>query len=150
MIAKISMDKLWIDDDMLELHIVVSDAASTFSNKVYVGHRQLKDAVTGLDEFRLKVHGGLYDLEFGKFGPEYASGAFHARLHFQAGGRLYITIVAQSDYLDFGKKYVARESTLYLTAEPAQLDDFIRALRSVSDGYSDNATLDASPPWGGE
>lgn len=147
--AKISVDKLWIDDDMVELHIVVSDGTSTFSNKVYAGHRKLKDVVAGLEQFRHQVHGGIYDLRFGQFGPEYASGAFHARLHFQDGGRLYITVVAQSEYIDFGKKHVARESTLYLTTEPAQLDDFVRALRAVSDGHSDNATLDASPPWGG-
>ncbi|HEX8612828.1 MAG TPA: hypothetical protein VF800_16185 [Telluria sp.] len=140
-----SFVKMWSDEDMVDLRIEASDGASTFSNEVYVGHRHLKDTVAGLDLFKDQVYGGIYDMRFGKFGPEYASGAFHARLHFQ-NGSLYITVSAQSGYFDFGKKHVARESALYLTTEPAQLDEFIRALRAVSDGHSDNATLATFPP----
>lgn len=145
--AEISLVKIWSDEDMIELSIEVADGTSKFCNKVYVGHRHLKEAVTGLNQFKDQVYGGIYDLRFGEFGPEYASGAFHARLHFQDRGRVYITVSAQSEFFDFGKKNVANESTLYLTAEPSQLDDFIRALRAMSDGYSDDARLNASEPW---
>jgi hypothetical protein len=144
--AEIKLTKIWADEDMVELHIEVSDGESKFGNKVYVGHHELNEAVAGLDRFKDQVYGGIYDMRFGEFGPEFASGAFHARLHFQDRGKLFITIAAESDYFDFGKKRVASESTLYLTAEPAQLDDFIRELKAVSDGDSDNARLRALPP----
>jgi hypothetical protein len=144
--AEINLIKIWADADMVEFHIEVSDGESKFGNKVYVGHHHLKDTVAGLNRFKDLVYGGIYDMRFGEFGPEFASGAFHARLHFQDRGKLYITIAAESDYFDFGKKQVRSESTLHLTAQPAQLDDFIRELRAVSDGYSDNATLRAFPP----
>lgn len=139
----ISFLRMWADDDMVELRIEANDGTSTFGIMVYAGHQLLKDTVAGLDRFRHHVHGGIYDLRFGEFGPEYAAGAFHARLHFQSPGNLYITIAAQSEYFDFGNKHVATESTLYMTTEPALLDDFIRALKALSDGYIDKASLGA-------
>jgi hypothetical protein len=144
--AGIDIVKIWSDEDMVELRIQFSDGASQFSNKVYVGHQHLKDTVIGLDRFKDQVHGGIHDLRFGEFGPEYASGAFHARLHFQDRGKIHITVSAQSDFFDFGKKRIASEATLYLIAEPSQLDEFIRALGAVSEGHDDNAKMNASMP----
>lgn len=97
----------------------------------------------GLETFKDHVHGGIYDLRFGEFGPEFGSGAFHARLHFQKLGRIFITAKAQSDFSDFGLKQVASEATLYLVSLPSQLDDFIRALRAVSKGQRDDAEFEA-------
>lgn len=145
--AEISLVKIWSDEDMIELSIEVADGTSKFCNKVYVGHRHLKETVTGLKQFKDQIYGGIYDLRFGEFGPEYASGAFHARLHFQDRGKVYVTVSAQSEFFDFGKKNVACECALYLTAEPSQLDDFIRAMHAISDGRSDDAKLNASEPW---
>ena len=45
--AELSLVKLWSDEDMVELLVEVSDGASRFVNKVYAGHRHLKDTVTG-------------------------------------------------------------------------------------------------------
>jgi hypothetical protein len=45
--------------------------------------------------FKLHIYGGLFDLEFGEFGPEYANGAFHARFHFQGRAKIYITVKKQ-------------------------------------------------------
>lgn len=139
----ISFLRMWADDDMAELRIEANDGTSTFGIRVYAGHQRLKDTAAGLERFRHHVHGGIHDLRFGEFGPEYAAGAFHARLHFQTMGNLYLTIAAQSEYFDFGKKHVATESTLYMMTEPALLDDFVRALKALSDGHVDKASLGA-------
>lgn len=144
--AEINLVKLWADEDMLALHIEVSDGKSRFAHDVHVGHLHLKNTLAGLDGFKDQVYGGIYDLRFGEFGPEFASGAFHARLHFQDKGKLHVTVKAESEYFDFGKTHIASQATLYLNAEPAQLDDFLRELRALSDGYSDDARLCALPP----
>lgn len=128
---------------MVELRIGACDGTSAFSNKVYVGHQKLRDAVGALNRFKDHVHGGLYDLRFGDFGPEYASGAFHARLQFRDRGRLLISIHIQSEYSDFGPKNVASEANLYLISEPSLLDNFIRSLRAISDGHRIDAELEA-------
>jgi len=139
----ISFTKIWLDDDMVELKIQVSNGDSVFVNEVYVGHQQLADTVADLNRFRSHVHGGIYDMAFGSFGPEYAHGAFHARLHFQERGILFMTVKSQSDFSDFGRKNVASEATLYLRTEPALLDNFIGELRQMSGGRRDEALLEA-------
>ena len=60
----INISRVWSDDDVVELRILVSDGASSFSNKVYVGHSALEDAVSSLQVFKDHVHGGLLDLRF--------------------------------------------------------------------------------------
>lgn len=135
--------KVWFDDDMLELQIDVSDGVSSFANRVYVGHSQFADTVARLDGFSDRLYGGLFDLRFGEFGPEYASGAFHARLHFPEPGRLHITSRQESEYRNFAKKTVASRATLYLRSEPVLLDRFLVELKGVSAGTRDGAWLEA-------
>ncbi len=133
---------------MVELRIDVCDGTSAFSNKVYVGHQNLRDVVDELNRFKDQIYGGLYDLRFGEFGPEYASGALHARLHFHDRGKLLVSVNMQSEYSDFGKKNVASEANLYLISEPSLLDSFIQSLRAVSDGNRIDAELAAvDSPW---
>lgn len=139
----ITLTKIWSDDDMVELRVDVSNGRSLFSNEIYVGHEHLTEMVAGLDKFKSHVHGGIFDIELGEFGPEYASGACHVRLHFQERGLLYLTVRSQTDFSDFGKKNVASEATLYLKAEPALLDNFIQNLRALSKGKEESAALEA-------
>ncbi|MFB9241842.1 hypothetical protein IV454_19385 [Massilia antarctica] len=145
--AKIEFVKDWSDDDMSQLTISICDGASRFCHEVYVGPQRLRDAVRGLDGFKDDVYGGTYDLRFGVFGPAYAAGAFHAHFQFDQHADLLITVHAQSRFVEFPVNEVASEITLYLTALPSQLDDFVRALRAVSDGHADSATLDATGPY---
>lgn len=145
---KLEFASTWMDDDMMQLNAVVFDGRSSFSNKVYVGHRQLKDVVAELHAFKDRIYGGIYDLRFGEFGPEFGPGAFQARLHFHERGKLLITVHMQSEFTDFGKNHVASEATLYLISEPALLDNFIGSLRAVSEGHQKIAQLDGiESPW---
>ena len=138
----ISFTKIWADDDMIELRIDVCDGASLFSNQVYVGYSDFTDAVSRLDTFKDHIHGGLLDMRFGEFGPEYASGAFHARFHFRQSGKLYITSKQQSAFEDFGRKNVASEATLYLKTEPVLLDNFLEQLKALDAKKREDAYLE--------
>lgn len=71
------------------------------------------------------------------FGPEYANGAFVARLHFQDRGKIHVSINAQSEFEDFGIKRVASEAQLYFITETALLDNFITELKSLNNGISE-------------
>lgn len=139
----IHISRVWSDADVVELRILVSDSVSSFSNHAYVGHAALEDAVASLQVFKDQVHGGLLDLQFGEFGPEYASGAFHARFHFPAPGRLFVSCEQESEFVEFANKEVASRATLYVESEPALLDRFIGELRAVAGGTSEEASLEA-------
>lgn len=138
----IHISRIWSDDDVVELRILVSDGTSFFSTKTYVGHAVLEDAVSSLHDFKDQVYGGLFDLRFGKFGPEYASGAFHARFHFPGVGGLFVSCEQESEFIEFARKKVASRAVLYVRSEPALLDRFISELRAVSAGFSEEAYLE--------
>ena len=139
----IQLTKVWFDDDMLELKVDVSDGTSFFSNRVYVAYSALTEAVAQLDAFKDHIHGGLLDVRFGEFGPEYANGAFHARFHFPKPGRLYISCRQQSEFEEFSVTKVASEATLYLRTEPALLDNFISELKGLDAKRREEAHLEA-------
>ena len=139
----IHISRVWSDDDVVELRILVSDGMSSFSNQTYVGHAALENAVSSLDVFKNHVHGGLFDLRFGEFGPEYANGAFHARFHFPVPGRLFVSCEQESEFVEFAKKEIASRATMYVKSEPALLDRFIAELRAVAAGTGEEAYLEA-------
>ncbi|WP_272971465.1 hypothetical protein [Comamonas terrigena] len=137
----ISISQTWSDDDIVQLHISVTDQASSFSHAAYIGHGQLRELVKQLRIFRDHIHGGIQDIRFGEFGPEYASGAFHARLHFQSPGKLYVSTHQQSEFTQFSLGTVASEAKLYLVSEPVLLDNFIVELGGLANGASKQANL---------
>jgi len=139
----IVISRVWSDEDVVELRVTVSDGTSLFSNQVYVGHAALQAAVSSLRAFKDHVHGGLFDLRFGEFGPEYANGAFHARFHFPLPGRLHVSCEQESDFAEFAEKQVASRASMYLKSEPALLDRFIAELGAVAGDTSQEAYLEA-------
>lgn len=141
------MERIWSDDDMVELKIDVCDGTSTFSTKVYVGHSQLEGVLADLTEFRTGIYGGICDVRLGAFGPEYASGAVDMRLHFYDRARLYVTCKMEGDYREFSLNKVASRAVLYLRSEPVLLDNFIDELRELAAHGRFEATLEAVLPW---
>ncbi|MEA5449894.1 hypothetical protein VB780_15045 [Leptolyngbya sp. CCNP1308] len=138
----IRITKVRLDNDTVELRISVSGGESLFSNRVYVGYSQLADIVAQLDVFKDHIYGGLLDIQFGEFGPEYAMGAFHARFHFAKPGELYISCKQQSEFKDFSVTKVASEAKFYLKTEPALLDNFLNDLKSLYEKRSEEAYLE--------
>lgn len=139
--SRITIRKIWNDDDIVELTVEVSDGKSMFANNVYVAIDAIQELIKNLTVFREHIYGGLYDIRFGEFGPEYASGAFQARLHFSVPGRLFISTHQQSDFEEFSKTQVASEARMYLKTEPILLDNFISELKALNSGASNEATL---------
>ncbi len=132
---------VWEDQDMIEARVTVSDGRSVFSVDTYVGWENLKETIADLDDFKKAIHGGMYDLRWGAFGPEYANGTAHIRFHFIPDGRLCVSAKLEGDHEKFGIKQVASRAEMYLYSEPALLDNFIEELRAVSTGMRDTATL---------
>jgi len=139
----IKLAKIWADDDMLELRVQICDGRSVFVNQIYVGHKHLAEAVLGLDRFKDQVHGGLFNLRFGEFGPEYASGALDVRMHFRKQGKVLLRVLAESEFSDFDGREIASDATLHLLSEPALLDNFVVAIRMLSEGSREHAELEA-------
>lgn len=137
----ISITNIWSDDDMVELRIESSDGESVFINTAYAGWNELKEMVEGLRVFRSHIHGGIFDIRFGAFGPEYANGAFDARLHFQLPGTLRASLRAQSEFNEFGTKTIASEATLFFNSEPVLLDNFVAELEALSKNKRTDAAL---------
>ena len=138
--ANIQFKKVWADDDLVELEVRVSDGNSCFCNKVYVGHQEMKKIGQALDDFRPQVHGGVYDMNLGNFGPEYANGGFHARFHFHSG-RLFVSTHQESNFFDFKTSQVANAAHLYMRTEPAALDEFVKSWKKLSSGSIQEAQL---------
>ena len=137
----IIFENIWHDEDMYELKISSSDGNSIFVQNVYAGYGAFDETISKLDTFKTHVHGGIYDIEFGSFGPEFANGAFQARLHFQDRGKIHVSIIAQSEFEDFGIKRVASDAKLYFITETALLDNFITELKSLNNSNRTEASL---------
>ena len=133
----------WFDEHVVELRVEMCDGTSLFVTRVYAGHDQLRHAVAGLRDFASRIDGGMFDLRFGEFGPEYASGAFDARLQFRKHGKILVRVRAQSEFDAFEDEKFASEATLNLLSEAVLLDEFIRAFHSLSDGTGPEAELEA-------
>ena len=138
----IRITRLWFDVDVVELRICVSDGTSSFSNDVYVDHDTFKEAVSSLQMFRNHSHGGLLNLQFGEFGPEFAKGAFHARFQLLMPGRLFVTCRQESGFEEFANKKVASKATLYVKSEPVLLDRFIEEMVALVARTSAEAELE--------
>ncbi|MBD9478978.1 hypothetical protein [Pseudoxanthomonas sp. PXM02] len=138
----ISFTRIWSDDDLIELRIVVANEGSSFSNTVYASQRGLQHLAEELSLFRDHIHAGVKDIRLGEFGPEYANGAFHARLHFRSPGKLYVSTHQQSEFSDFSVTQVASEARMFLTSEPVLLDNFLAHFLSLVSGAAENASLE--------
>ncbi len=140
----ITLKKVWSDESLVEFEITISDGCSKFCVKVYAGHQSLETLAADLERFAPSIFGGIYDIELGKFGPEYANGAFRARLNFdmEGRGRLFVTVHAESDWYPISRTHVASRATLYLSSEPGLLDRFVKELRQVHAGTRYEAALE--------
>jgi hypothetical protein len=137
----IKFTRIWADEDSLELRIEISDGRSLFVNDIYVGRQLLADTVSRIDVFKDQLYGGLFNLRFGEFGPEYASGALDVRMQFRQRGKLFLRVLAQSEFSRLEDREVASEAKLHLMSEPALLDHFILELRTLSEGSTEQAEL---------
>jgi hypothetical protein len=142
MLLGMKFTKLSSDEDMVQMGVEVSDGRSRFVSRIYVGHQQLADTVSGLHRFKDHIADGLFNLRFGEFGPEYASGALDVRMHFREHAKLLVRVLVQSEFSRFEDRDLASEATLHLISEPALLDNFVRALSMLSNGTGEKAEME--------
>lgn len=134
---KIFFEKIWFDNDSIELKILVADDESAFYNTVYSSNEQMQNTSSELNDFR----SGICDIKFGEFGHDLANGAFHAHLNIMSPGTVFVSTHQQCDFCEFNNKNIASESKLFLKTEPVLLDTFIKEFKSLSVGNRNDATL---------
>jgi hypothetical protein len=136
MLPRIAITRKWSDDDVAQHTIEVCDGVSVFTNEAYASPDWGAAAAATLRTFGEQIHGGLFDLEAGEEGPEYASGSFRARFHYYKPNQLLISTIQQGDFFSFKGSKVAPTATMFLRTEPALLDRFVTALPALdaSDG----------------
>ncbi len=86
---------IWSDDDVLQLQCEVCGGASTAVNCACAGLDWFAESASSLKNFGEQVYGGLFDLEAGTPGPEFAGGAFVARFHWYMPTKLFISTLAE-------------------------------------------------------
>ena len=138
---KIEFKNIWFDNTITELKISVCDGVSIFSNTVYIVNGDTKGLRKQLTKFGKQIHGGLFNINFGKRGCEYANGVLEARLHYFETGKISISTFQQSDFSKFTKRLEASEAKMFLSAEPSALDNFIEELKNLENGIDSTATL---------
>ena len=74
----LSLRKVWEDEHALEFEVTIADGASIFVTRAYGGLEVVAEMLASLERFKSQIHGGIYDLRLGAFGPEFAGGALEA------------------------------------------------------------------------
>lgn len=145
MLPRIAIYRKWADVDVLLLSFEVSDGRSLFISGAYAQFDWGSSSAQALRTFSGQVHGGLFNLEAGDGGPEYASGAFRARFHYFKPTELLISVTQQGDYFTFKNSKVAPEARMFLRTEPGLLDRFIDALPTLDASDGAEAILECIP-----
>jgi len=73
MLPRITITRTWSDNDVAQLTFEVCDVVSVFTNEAYASLDWGAAAAAALRTFGEQIHGGLFDLEAGKEGLEYAA-----------------------------------------------------------------------------
>lgn len=129
--SKIRFKNIWADDSIYELEVVAQTSNKKFSTNIYLDYEEIERIKIELERFSKHIYGGIYDMNLGKFGSEYASGALSARFHFQTNGKINITLKMQSQFYMFGKIECADEILMYLKTEVCLLDNFINVINTL-------------------
>jgi hypothetical protein len=147
MIPRIAISRTWSDDDVAQLTFEVCDGLSVFANKAWASLDWGAAAAAALRTFGRQIHGGLFNLETGEGGPEYAGGLFRARFHYYKPNQLLVSTIQQGDFFSFKDGLAAPTATMFLRTEPALLDRFVVALYALGACDGGQAVLECVPLW---
>ena len=56
--TSITLENVWLDDDLIELQIIVNDGINTFSVNVYDTYENIQNVQEKLKHFSIQVYGG--------------------------------------------------------------------------------------------
>jgi hypothetical protein len=142
MTPRIAIKRIWSDNDVAELAFEVCDGTSVFTNEAYAQLDWGVAAASSLHAFGQQIYGGIFDLQAGEEGPEYAGGFIRARFHWYKPDQLFISTWQQGDHFPFKGNKAAADAKLFLKTEPALLDRFVGALPSLDVQGGGEATLE--------
>ena len=145
MLPRIAITRTWSDDDVAQLTFEVCDGASVFTNEAYASLDWGATAAAALRTFGRQIHGGLFNLEAGEGGLEYASGSFRARFHYYKPNQLLISTIQEGDFFRFKGSQVAPTAIMFLRTEPSLLDQFIATLPALDAPDGRQAVLQCVP-----
>ena len=145
MLPRITITRTWSDNDVAQLTFEVCDGVSVFTNVAYASLDWGAVAAAALRTLGKQIHGGLFDLEAGKEGLEYASGSFRSRFHHYKPNQLLVSTIQQGDFFRFQGSQVAPTATMFLRTEPALLDRFVAALPALDASDGARAVLECVP-----
>ena len=145
MLPRIAITRTWSDNDVAQLTFEVCDGLSVFTTEAYASLDWGASAAAALQTFGRQIHGGLFNLEAGEGGPEYASGSFRARFHYYTPNQLLIHTIQEGDFFRFKASQVAPTATMFLRTEPSLLDQFIAALPALDASDGAQAVLQCVP-----
>ena len=104
-----------------------------FTNAAYVSLDWGSTVAAALRSLASQVHGGIYTMEAGDGGPEFASGMFRARFHYFKPTALMISTVQEGTHFEFKASQGAPAAPMFLRTEPALLERFAVALERVNE-----------------
>jgi hypothetical protein len=142
MTPRIAITRTWSDNDVAQLAFEVCDGSSVFANEAYVPLNWGVTTASALRAFGQQIYGGLFDLQAGEEGFEYASGHIRARFHWYKPDQLLISTWQQGAHFLFKGSETAADARLFLKTEPALLDRFVAALPSLDAQGDGQATLE--------
>jgi hypothetical protein len=145
MLSRITITGAWSDNDVAQLTFEVCDGVSVFTNEAYAAVDRGAAAAAALRTFGEQIHGGLFDLEAGKEGLEYASGSFRARFHYYKPNQLLVSTIQQGEFFRFKGSQVAPTAAMFLRTEASLLDQFIAALPALDASDGGQAILQCVP-----
>ena|SRR5687768_5864251 len=145
MIPRIAINRTWSDNDLAQLAFEVCDGASVFANEAYAPLNWGVSTASALRTFGRQIHGGLFDLEAGEEGFEYAGGYIRIRFHWYKPDQLLISTWQQGAHFPFKGSEAAADARLFLKTEPALLDRFVADLPSLDTQGAGQATLECIP-----
>jgi len=146
MTPRIAITRTWSDNHMAQLAFEVRDGTSVFVNEAYVQLDWGVVTASALRAFGQQIYGGLFDLQAGEEGFEYAGGFIRARFHWYKPDQLLISTRQQGDHFPFKGSKAAANASLFLKTEPALLDRFVTELPSLDAQDGGQATLECILP----
>ena len=81
MTPRIAITRTWSDNNIPQLTFEVCDGTSVFTNEAYVPGGGGGEQASALRAFGQQIYGGLFHLQAGEEGFEYASGYIQAGFH---------------------------------------------------------------------
>jgi hypothetical protein len=140
----LKLSRVWADDALDEVRVAIEGPDTGFAAIAYVDRVDFRDVLEYLRRFAKQIYGGLCEVRFGEFGPEYANGAAHLRFH-SIDGQIYIACRLQADFDKFGRKEVADEALVHLSTEPAHFDRLLVSLAPFVDRETHYVSLEPVP-----